>query len=84
MSAVDISSPEDRVSLGTEGIHVFRELAVEDDLPFPRIFGFPSVREVDTKDIEDIYWFYSPLIKGVRGILLRNQIPPARFAIIRR
>ena len=76
VSAVDIPSPEDTMSLCTESIHVFRELTVEHDLPFPRIFGFPSVREVDTEDIEDIYWFYSPLIKSPfsEGILRRMKV----------
>lgn len=49
VSTVDVPSPEDTMSLGTESIHILRELAVEDDLPFPCVFRFPTIREVDTK-----------------------------------
>lgn len=54
MSTVDIPSPEDTMSLGTECVHIFREFTIEDDLSLPGIFRFPTIREVDTEDVEDL------------------------------
>ena len=35
-----------------KSIHIFRKLSIKYDLPFPRIFTFSTIREIDTKNIE--------------------------------
>jgi hypothetical protein len=76
MCTVDVTSPEDSMSLSTKSIHILREFTVKDDLPLPGIFGFPSIGEIYPEEIEDIsivYAFDSEFLsfRVLREILLR-------------
>ena len=73
MCTVDVAPPEDSMSLSAEGIHILREFTVEDDLPFPGIFGFPSIGEVDTEDIQDFLLFFWSL-RGSSLIFVSDSV----------
>ncbi len=51
MCTVEVSSPENMVSLRTKHIHITRELCIKNQFSLPRFFAFSTIRKINPKNI---------------------------------
>lgn len=54
MCTVEISSPENMMSLRSEFIHIFCKLCIENQFSLPCFFTLPTIWKINTKNIKNI------------------------------